>query len=181
MLIENERVPAGQQRARQGGHHNGVVNIADHALAGRLVDDDDVHAGTVPAGHMHLGGGPPGRKLGRNDGVDNAIAVRAHRVSLPGDLDVDLVERQGRRDEVAPATHAVFDDGCQSATVDEFLARGQDDAGQHTHPGGGAVAGKREDGRLIACCLTAATTMPLPMAMQPGRKLIGSGHTPSLA
>ena len=54
LLVEHERVPGGQKRARQSRDHHRVVDVADHAEAGIRIDDEHRRGDALAALDRHL-------------------------------------------------------------------------------------------------------------------------------
>ena len=105
VLVEHERVPRGEERARQGGDHHGVVDVGEDAESRRRVDDEDGGgdgSGAVDAQRELV----PSRFEFRFDaGVDHAAAVRVDDVRAAPDLDGDGCIHHRDAEEAAPAAH----------------------------------------------------------------------------
>ena len=103
VLVEHEGVPRGQQRARQGGHHDGVVDVGDDPEPHVGVDDEDRCLDRLGVFGAQGDGVPAGRELGLEHLIDHPAAIRADGLLDPADLhgDRDVVDRNAR--EAAPS------------------------------------------------------------------------------
>ena len=143
VLVEDERVPGGDEGARQHGDHNGVVHVHDHAEL--LAFGNDVDAGCYGAGsgHVHDDFVDSGFQVNGEFDVEHAAAVGVRLVLGAADDDGDGCIRHCGCGEGAPAAHGVGGvlgavDDLQEAFEGDRLVEG---AGDDADPAGVSVGG----------------------------------------
>lgn len=163
VLVHDERVPCGEQRAGERGDHHRVVDVRDHAEGDLRPDDEGAHRDRLAAFDRDGELLPPGFEPGRNHDVDHAACVGGHLMRRPVDEDLDPGMGDGHRSEAAPPPHA----GVRRPRRTR-CRRHDHDAAEHTYPVRAPVARERGDDRRQAAAAGAALAPGVESTLQSG-------------
>ena len=106
VLVDHEGVPGGQQRARESGHHHGVVDVGDDAEPLLVTDHEHVGGHRIRALGAHRDRVPPRLHLLLDHDIHDTAVVGPNSVPDPVQHEVDLAVLDRHGDEGPPAACA---------------------------------------------------------------------------
>ena len=151
VLIEHEGVPERHEGSRQGGHHDGVVDVGDDAELDVGTDDPDRRLDGDRLGGAEGCLMPAGRETHGDLRVDHATAVGQHLDAFAAHLDDDGHVADWHAREAAPAPDALL--ASPPTTFRRFVGchrLAQQHSTEHPDPLGRAVARVGHDRRQVA-------------------------------